>query len=227
MMKFAHGFNHYGARDEMINNKMIDAICPRCELLESWDHVIKCRATIPLRRQFIKELVVELVRKKSDEVHVEEIMSFVEDILRYLENEEEEDFETNQQYVGMQELFRGYIVIDWEGTNLGTKKYEDLNKILVKRCIEHYDKCWKHRNEEYHDEEKQRKKIVAWYDKVKRKAENSNDTQLKMYARSKALDIEQSRTETIKRWIFNMNEFEKRMEKTKKNDIRRYFEVST
>ena len=96
MMKFAHGFNHYRARDAKISTNMIEATCPRCELLETWDYVIKCHSTIPLRRQFVKDLVVELARNKSEEVHVEEIMSFVEDILRYLENDEEEEFETNQ-----------------------------------------------------------------------------------------------------------------------------------
>ena len=40
------------------------------------------------------------------------MMSFVEDMLRCLENEEDEEHEMNQQCVGMQELFRGHVVID-------------------------------------------------------------------------------------------------------------------
>ena len=154
MIKFVHGFNHYGLRDAMVNEQMFEATCPRCESVETWEHIIKCQATIHLRRTFIRNLVVELARNKSDQIHVEEIMSFVEDILRYLENEQEEEYEMNQQYVGMQELFRGYIVIDWEGTNFGNKKYKKLNKIIVKRCVEFYDACWKHRNDEYHNDEK-------------------------------------------------------------------------
>ena len=73
-------------------------------------------------------------------------MSFAEDILRYLENEEDKEYEMNQQYVGMQELFRGYVVIDWEGTNLKNEKYKKLNRISVKRCIEYYNKYQKQRN---------------------------------------------------------------------------------
>ena len=68
-------------------------------------------------------------------------MSFAKDILRYLENEEDEEFEMNQQYAGMQELFRGYVVIDWEGTNFRNEKYEELNKIMIKRCVKYYDIC--------------------------------------------------------------------------------------
>ena len=74
-------------------------------------------------------------------MHTEEIMSFAKDILRYLENEEDEEFEMNQQYAGMQELFRGYVVIDWEGTNFRNEKYEELNKIMIKRCVKYYDIC--------------------------------------------------------------------------------------
>jgi len=209
----------------MINNDMVEATCPRCEKVETWDHVIKCEKTIALRKQFIKELVIELARNKPKEVHIEEIMSFVEDILRYLENEEEEEYEMNQQCVGMQELFRGYVVRDWEGTNFKSEKYEKLNRISVKRCVEHYDKCWKHRNSEYHDEEKQRKRLIKWYEKVKRKTENSNDRQLRMYGETREIDVNRCKNDTIKRWMHNTKEFEKRMEKTKKNDIRRCFEM--
>ena len=85
--------------------------------------------------------MVDLVRNKSDKVYIEEIILFVEDILKYLENEEDEEFEINQQYAGMQELFRGYVVIDWEGINFRNKKYKELNKIVVKRFVKYYDIC--------------------------------------------------------------------------------------
>ena len=60
---------------------------------------------------------------------------------------------------------------------------------------------------------------------MKRNAENSNDIQLKMHANRKALELDKCKTDTIKKWIYNIKEFKKRMEKTKNNDIRRYFEV--
>ena len=61
MMKFAHGYNHYGVRDAMVNSNMIEETCPRCDVPETWDYVIKCPSTIPIRRKFVRELVVELV----------------------------------------------------------------------------------------------------------------------------------------------------------------------
>ena len=42
MIKCAHRFNHYGLREAIINNNMVESICPQCEEVETWDHVIKC-----------------------------------------------------------------------------------------------------------------------------------------------------------------------------------------
>ena len=75
---------------------MVEAYYLRCDQVETWDHVIKCRETISLRKEFVKDLVVELVKNKPDEINVDVIMSFMEDIMRYIENEEEEEHETNQ-----------------------------------------------------------------------------------------------------------------------------------
>ena len=78
MIKCAHGYNHYGLREAMINDCVVEAQCPRCEQVETWDHVIKCRETISLRKEFVKDLVVKLVQNKPEDVNVEAIMSFVE-----------------------------------------------------------------------------------------------------------------------------------------------------
>ena len=56
--------------------------------------MIKCKETIALRKIF-KELVVELGKNKSNNAHVEQMMLFIEDILRYEENEEKEEYKMN------------------------------------------------------------------------------------------------------------------------------------
>ena len=159
MIKCAHRYNHYGLRHAMINNNLVEANCPHCNQVKTWDHVIKCCKTKTLRREFIQELVIELVKVKPSDVSIDLIMSFIENILWYLENEEEEEYETNQSLIGMKELFRGYVMVVWEGTDLNSKKYRVLNKIVVKKCVEFYVKCWKYRNEIYYDEEKQKERV--------------------------------------------------------------------
>lgn len=120
IIKCAHGFNHFGLRD-FINVNMVEACCLICDSAEMWDHTIKCNETIELRKEFIEQLLIKILKQKGD-ADANLIMSFCEDILRYLENEEEEEYETNQHFAGMKELFCGYAVIDWEGANLKCTK---------------------------------------------------------------------------------------------------------
>ena len=116
----------------------------------------------------------------------------------------------------MQELFRGYVVIDWEGTNFKNEKYKKLNRIIAKRCVEHYDKCWKHRNNEYHDEELQRKRLIKWYEKVKRKAENSDDRQLRTYGEKREINVNRCKNETIKDGYATQKNLKREWKKLKK-----------
>ena len=73
----------------------------------------------------------------------------------------------------MKELFRGYVVIMWEGTNENSDKYRVMNKIVVNKCVNFYVQCWKKRNETYHDEGKQRERIKKWYENEINKAKSS------------------------------------------------------
>ena len=95
----------------MINNNIAEATCPRHEKDEILDYVIKSEERNALRKEFIKDLVVELVKNKSDDVYMEQIILFMEDILRFAENKEEEGYEMNQQYLGISDLFQEYVII--------------------------------------------------------------------------------------------------------------------
>ena len=61
---------------------------------------------------------------KTRKVDAEEILSFVEDTIRCLENEEIEEHEINQHLIGMKELFRGNVVKAWKGVDFSTKNKE-------------------------------------------------------------------------------------------------------
>ena len=60
---------------------------------------------------------------------------------------------------------------------------------------------------------------------MKRKAENSEDVQLRMHGEQREINVNRCKNDAIKRWTCNTKEFEKRMEKTERNDIRRHFEM--
>ena len=150
-------------------------------------------------------------------------MSFVEDIAICLEDDEEEDeYETNQHLIGMKELFRGCVVKMWEGTNANCNKYKVLNKIVVRRCAECYVKCWKNRNDAYYDEDRQKERIKKWYKNEFRSAENSENEQIREYAKRFKINEDRCSSKSIKTWIMNLRVIEKKMDNVSKNDIRRY-----
>ena len=60
----------------------------------------------------------------------------------------------------MKELFHRYEVKDWDGVEFNINKYHELNRIVVKKCIEYYVRYWKERNIEHNDEIKQRKRVI-------------------------------------------------------------------
>jgi len=199
MLKCVYGYNHYGQRDAMINDYMVEAICPRCEMIETWEHVLKCNENKKGRPAFAEDLIETLIKNTSKEVNEDEIFTFVEDIMKYVRNEEEGEYKSNQQYVGMKELFRGYIVKVWFGTQFNSLKYHNLNKIIAKKCVEYYLKCWKERNEEYKNEEKQRQRIINWYRNILEMVEKGGDTQLRKYVQKHQIDVEHCRTESIRK----------------------------
>ena len=94
--------------------------------------------------------------KNKGTIDVNEIISFCEDILVCLENDQEAEYETNQQHVGMTELFRGYVVKNWIGVDVNCKKHRYLNKIIARECVLFYNKCWKQRNQIMHNPIKKR-----------------------------------------------------------------------
>ena len=66
--------------------------------------MIKYHKTIELRKKFIELLLINLLKQKPNDIDANEIIVFSEDILQYLEDEIEEEYETNQQLVGMKEF---------------------------------------------------------------------------------------------------------------------------
>ena len=69
--------------------------------METWEHVIKCRETTSLRKDFVTNLLKEMIENQGREVGINEIFEMIEDILRYLENEEDKEYERNQALIGI------------------------------------------------------------------------------------------------------------------------------
>ena len=56
---------------------------------------MKCKETIEMQKEFIKTLLLELLKEKLEDIDANIIIGFCEDVLWFLENKTEEEFETN------------------------------------------------------------------------------------------------------------------------------------
>ena len=228
MLKCASGHNHYGVRNQMINNNMVGSECPRCSEPETWDHVITCHHTKKYRKKFVEDLLAELIKEKSPLMETDEILDMIEDMLIYLDKDDEEDYETNQHLIGMSNLFRGFIIKVWKDVNLNSydsEKCKKVNKIVIRHCVMHYKLCWDDRNEALHDDGMQRQRAMQWCNKVKKHVEHNKPRSVKLFADRTDVKIDQSRTETILQWICNVKTMMRKVEKIPQDDMRRFFSL--
>ena len=154
-----------------------------------------CKGTEYMRKTFVEDLLKDMLENQEKEVNVNEMFGMIEDTLRCLEKEEEEEHETNQATIGMQHLFRGHAIKAWTGVNFNQTKYHSLNKTLIKYCVLHYTKCWKHRNEIHHDEEKQRERALKWKEKLEKHVEANEPLKVKLFTRNSVVDVNTCETE--------------------------------
>ena len=84
---------------------------------------------------------------------------------------------------------------------------------------------WENRNEEFHNEMKQRIRIINWHTELKEEIELNDPQQVKLFARRTALDLNRCNKDTIRIWIHNVKELRKKVKKLPKGDIRRFCEV--
>ena len=68
--------------------------------------------------------IEKMIKSQPEDMKTNKIMSLIEDTLRYFDEEGEDEYKTNQHFVGIQNLFRGCIVKTWIGANFSKKSIE-------------------------------------------------------------------------------------------------------
>ena len=149
----------------------------------------------------------------------------IKDIAVCLNNEEDVECATSQQHIGIQELLRGCVAKDWVGANFNSNVHRELNTILVMHAVKFCIECWEHRNEEFHNETKQRSRIINWHAELKEEVELNDPHQVKLFVKRTALDLNRCNTDTIRIWMHNVKELQKKVKNLPKGDIRRFCEV--
>ena len=116
-------------RDKVINYSIAVEECLRYSSYEDQYHIVQYRTNFEIKVDFIIDLKDKLMNAKSTSMSKDEIDRIILDIRMYLTNQNE--YESNQQYLECKALFRGYIIIDWFSSDFSTAKYREYNRVLV------------------------------------------------------------------------------------------------
>ena len=92
------------------------------------------------RTDYLDKLRKEQTRVDASSEDVAKINSLLNDISRYLKNEK--SFESNQEMLGMRNMFRGIVVKSWTGNNFETSADCKHNKMIVKESARFYNEHW-------------------------------------------------------------------------------------
>ena len=148
------------------------------------------------KAEFIKYVVIELVKYELSDIEQEELIKMVNDIRKYLIDIN--NFETNQQSVGFKALFQGYVIKAQTDTNFNTTKYTELNKILVKRYTSYYMDYQRQRNEVLHNQDYQKKRLRQQYEEEKQSGINREYEQVRRFIFKRDIKLENSLNQIIK-----------------------------
>ena len=111
-MKYFYRVNTYGTLDSARNkfNSIYD--CLQCSAIETWEHIIQCKKIEEMRLKFIIEMYKELKSIQKETITNEILWTNINDIRKYLRNVQDiNEYETNQTFLGMKQLFQGYAII--------------------------------------------------------------------------------------------------------------------
>ena len=115
-----------------------------------------------------------------------------------MRNDSDLEYETNQEDLGMKQLFYGIIVKAWFRINFGIMKYYNHNKIIIQYCLNYYQTCWLDQNEVANDRIVQRDRVKQQYEKEQNKALNGEYLQVAKYARENHINTKEKGMSILK-----------------------------
>jgi len=173
----------------------------------------------------VSELKDKLEKETANENDKVEIGMIVDDIRNYVMKEQNE-YTTTQHVIGMDLLFKGWVVKNWLNVNNKQRHVmKRINKIIVKQSVIYYSKAWKNRNDVLHDTEKYREQVIDWHKRLVENIENSNKPSMRRYVRMQKLDLSKCDTGYIRLWNMSTVKMMKNAKDESVNDIRNYFQV--
>ena len=106
-------------------------------------------------------ILKEDIKKIQNIEHLDHMIDLIfTDLKSYLYNEESEGV-TAQWFIGMHQVFRGWVVRNWQNPQeIQPKKLHEINKIIIRNSVWFYSAVWKQRNDTLHSPEKYKTFVI-------------------------------------------------------------------
>ena len=139
-------------------------------------------------------------------------------IEKYFNNEE--NFWTNQQVLGMREVFRGIMVKDWASTPVESTDFTQHNKVLIKKDVNFYCEYWNNRRVVLHTLEVRKYYLRKETQEVKLEALRGSIKIYNRHVNAYPINDESASLESVSMWIKKERFFRTKTKISGQQDIR-------
>ena len=105
-------------------------------------------------------------------------------------------------------------------------KYKHYNAMLVKECVQFYNKCWKDRCNLIADNKHQKDVLLLEVQKIMEQYDNTTNTEIRSYIRQKPSNMSVKTNEYIAQWIRGFNYMRRNAPRFNPGDIRDFFSTT-
>ena len=177
------------------------------------------------KEQFLNEVERNIKKIAMTDQQKQVTRIVISDIRKYLLNRSN-NYSTNQKILGWEQAFRGYVVKIWD--RICEDKYfnKELNHIIVKACTFYYMDCWRERNEQFHDPNKQREYVVEWSKALEEKIIRSNKINAIRCLRNNKVNYEMNSIRSLHhRNRYLMSVYKASKDEENNGDLRSYMRI--
>ena len=160
-----------------------------------------------------------ILKKRNATAHETNIVREMEnDIGKYFN--EEENFWTNQQVLGMREVLRGIVVKDWVAMPVECIDFTQYNKVLIKKAVVFYCECWNNRCVVLHSPEVRKQYLRKEIKAIKLEAMSGSIENYNRYVNAYPINDKSASLESMSMWIKKARVFRTNAKRSGQQDIR-------
>jgi len=174
------------------------------------------------RAEWVQKLKTQfdaiLKKRKATAYETNIVREMENDIVKY--SNKEENFWTNQQVLGMREVFRGIVVRDWVAMPIECIDFTPCNKVLIKKALNFYSECWNNRCVVMHSPEVRKQHLRKDIKAIKLEAISGIIQNYNRYVNAYPINEELATVESMRILIKKATVFRSNTKRSGQQDIR-------